>query len=149
MYRSTKTYCHNVGLSCAFRQWRANSHCRYVHGYALEFEFVFEAEVLDYRNWVVDFGGLKILKGWLHDYFDHKTLVAADDPHLDYFKKAERTGLIQLVVVDNVGCEAFAELAYDFACDTIDDIDDNGRVRVVSAQVKEHGANSAIYLADV
>jgi len=149
MYRSTKTFCHNVGLSCAFRQWRANSHCRFLHGYALEFDFVFEAAELDYRNWVVDFGGLKILKGWLQEYFDHKTLVARDDPHLNYFKKAERTGLIQLVVVDAVGCEAFAALAYGLARNSLYHIDEQDRVRVVSAQVKEHGANSAIYLADV
>ena len=25
----------------AFRQWRADSHCRFMHGYSLEFEFVF------------------------------------------------------------------------------------------------------------
>ncbi|SVB70610.1 uncharacterized protein METZ01_LOCUS223464, partial [marine metagenome] len=27
MYQSTKTYGNEVGLSCCFRQWRADSHC--------------------------------------------------------------------------------------------------------------------------
>ena len=36
VWRSTKTYGHEEGLSCCFRQWRAtHSHCRLLHGYAL------------------------------------------------------------------------------------------------------------------
>ena len=56
---STKKYGHERGLSAAFRQWRAESHCRFMHGYSLEFGFVFGAHELDENNWVVDFGGLK------------------------------------------------------------------------------------------
>ena len=73
-YISTKTYGHDIGLSCAFRQWKAESHCKYLHGYSLSITFRFMANELDYRNWVVDFGGLKDLKATLEDYFDHKTL---------------------------------------------------------------------------
>ena len=59
-YRSTKTYGHNEGLSCCFRQWRAShSHCQQVHGYALAFRFVFATHTLDENNWCLDFGGLK------------------------------------------------------------------------------------------
>lgn len=50
IYRSTKTYGHEIGLSAAFRQWRAESHCRFVHGYALAVKFVFEAGELDARR---------------------------------------------------------------------------------------------------
>lgn len=32
LYQSTKTYGHDRGFSCAFRQWRADSHCRLIHG---------------------------------------------------------------------------------------------------------------------
>jgi len=80
MYLSTKTFGHELGLSAAFRQWKADSHCRFLHGYALAVKFTFAAEELDVRNWVVDFGGLKGLKQILEDTFDHKTLVASDDP---------------------------------------------------------------------
>ena len=55
-FKSTKTYGHDLGFSAAFRQWRADSHCKYIHGYALAFRFEFEADELDVRNWVVDFG---------------------------------------------------------------------------------------------
>src|SRR5918993_5827328 len=83
LYRSTKTYDHTEGLSCCFRQWRAShSHCRLVHGYALAFKFVFATFELDERNWCFDFGGLKPVKAWLKDLFDHTMLVAQDDPEL-------------------------------------------------------------------
>ena len=146
MYRSTKTYCHNVGLSCAFRQWRAESHCQFLHGYALEFNFVFEAIALDERNWVVDFGNLKGLKKNLEFYFDHKTLVASDDPALFFFNSAKSLKVLQLIVVDNVGCEAFAERACNLAKDEIEELDLDDRIKVISAEVKEHGSNSGIYL---
>lgn len=144
-YQSTKRYGHEVGLSCAFRQWRADSHCRLLHGYALSFEFTFEANELDARNWVVDFGGLKGLKGMLEDTFDHKTIVAADDPELDWFHEAEARGLLELVVAERAGCEAFARLAFEAAELYLQDYGYAGRVRVVKVEVKEHGANGAIY----
>ena len=84
-YFSSKKYGHERGLSAAFRQWKADSHCKYIHGYSLEFEFKFGANELDERNWVVDFGGLKELENWLRNHFDHKTLVASDDPELAKF----------------------------------------------------------------
>ena len=46
-YFSSKKYGHERGLSAAFRQWKADSHCKYVHGYSLEFEFKFGANELD------------------------------------------------------------------------------------------------------
>ena len=52
----------------------------------LEFEFKFGANELDERNWVVDFGGLKELEKWLRNHFDHKTLVASDDPEFSKFR---------------------------------------------------------------
>ena len=142
---STKTYGHEIGLSACFRQWRAESHCRLLHGYALAVRFEFGASELDVRNWVVDFGSLKSLKGWLEDTFDHTLLVAGDDPELEAFKSLARLGLARVVVVSATGCEAFAKLI--FQCTQVW-LKDNGyapRVDLLSVEVKEHGANSAIY----
>lgn len=144
-YRSTKTYGHDIGLSAAFRQWRAESHCRFVHGYALSIKLTFEADELDARNWVVDFGSLKALKGWFEDQFDHKTIIAADDPQLGWFQEAERRGILRLSVVPAVGCEKFAEYVFEAADVWLKDAGYAPRVRIVSAEVCEHGANSAIY----
>ena len=83
-YYSTKHYGHNIGLSAVFRQPNADhSHCHLLHGYSLAFTFTFGCDKLDDKNWAVDFGGLKPLKKWLEDTFDHKTVIDLQDPHLN------------------------------------------------------------------
>lgn len=148
MFRSTKTYGHDIGLSACFRQWRAQSHCRLLHGYALAVRFEFEASELDIRNWVVDFGSLKSLKGWLEGTFDHTLLVADDDPQREELMTLSRLGLARVVAVPATGCEAFAQLIYDAAEIWLKDYGYSPRVRLVSVEVREHGANSAIYTGD-
>lgn len=148
MYVSTKTFGHELGLSCAFRQWRADSHCRFLHGYALSVKLVFEAAELDIRNWVVDFGSLKSLRAMLEDTLDHKTLVAYDDPELEWFERANRLGVIEMVKVDATGCEKTAELIYRCVRLWLRDNGYTPRVRIRTVEVCEHGANSAIYQDD-
>jgi 6-pyruvoyltetrahydropterin/6-carboxytetrahydropterin synthase len=145
MYRSSKTYGHEVGLSCAFRQWRADSHCRFLHGYALSVHIEFEARELDVRHWVVDFGSLKSFKGELEGQFDHKLLVAEDDPALSVFMDLDAQGLAQVRIVDATGCEAFARLIYEYANVWLIDNGYGDRVGVRHVTVREHGANSATY----
>lgn len=142
-YSSTKTYGHEIGFSCAFRQWRATSHCRLLHGYAISFRFEFEAETLDDRNWVVDFGGLKSLKAELEKFFDHATVVAEDDPQREWFEEGARRGLLRLVVVRATGCEAFAEFALGVAQRWLEQAGHLDRVRIREVEVREHGANGA------
>jgi len=144
-YFSTKTYGHEEGLSCVFRQPQAtDSHCSLLHGYALSFKFKFGCDRLDERNWVVDFGGLKDLKAWLKNNFDHKHAVAKDDPEIKTFLDLSYRGLSEVVVMNGVGCEKFAEQAFHFANDLVKK-KTGGRCFCVSCEVREHGANSAIY----
>lgn len=149
MYFSTKTYGHEAGLSCAFRQPNAtHSHCSLIHGYALSFSFVFAATELDDKNWAVDFGDLGDLKKWLKDNFDHKTAVDKNDPDMDLFLLMEERGLIETVIMDGVGCEKFAEHAFH-AADELIRSKTNNRCYCVSCEVREHGANSAIFKRDL
>ncbi len=149
VFQSTKTYGHDVGLSCCFRQWRAtHSHCSLLHGYALAFRFVFEAEELDARNWVADFGALKPLKAVLQEKFDHTLLVAEDDPKRSVLEELDtKHGLAKVVIVEAAGCERTAELAYHMADGWINDQGLADRVRIVSVEVSEHPSNSAIYIS--
>ena len=142
-YYSTKTYGHERGLSCCFRQWRADSHCNMMHGYALAFSFKFEAATLDHNNWVVDFGGLKWLKAWLENQFDHTTLVAQDDPEMETFRMLHDKKLIDMRVIPGVGCEKTAEYVFDHVASQIDSLY-AGRVKLISVEVREHPGNSAI-----
>jgi 6-pyruvoyltetrahydropterin/6-carboxytetrahydropterin synthase len=141
------------GYSTCFRQWSADgTHCKFLHGYAVSFRVWFEGE-LDHRNWVFDFGGMKRAKTKIHgmspkDYFayllDHTTIVAQDDPHLETFKQMNSDGIIQLRIMDSVGCEKFAEYLYT----TINDFlmeETNGRVKAAKVEVYENERNSAIY----
>ena len=141
-YLSTKKFGHEMGLSCAFRQHKANSHCKFIHGYSLAFKFVFQTEQLDERNWVVDFGSLKQLKIKLQQTFDHTLVVAKDDPLISHFRELDGIAW-QLFETVEVGCEAFAKLAYDYACLNV-----APHIKVISCECAEHEANSAIYLGE-
>jgi 6-pyruvoyltetrahydropterin/6-carboxytetrahydropterin synthase len=171
-YVSTKTYGNDRGLSCCFRQWRStHSHCSLLHGYSIGIKLIFESETLDDRNWVMDFGGLKAFKDWAEHMFDHTLVVAEDDPHLAMFQRMAELGLqdsggvCDLRVVPAVGCEKFAELAYNVMADILRTFQRGEEwhhagldqksyaarysvgqgVRLRSAEVFEHAGNSAIY----
>jgi 6-pyruvoyltetrahydropterin/6-carboxytetrahydropterin synthase len=142
-FQSTKVI--ELGSS-AFRQWRASqSHCQYVHGYQLKAKFWFGCSELDDKNWAADFGGLKELKAHLQDTFDHKLLIASDDPCLDEFILLEKKGAVQLSIFENgVGIERAAEYCFKTASEFIKD-KYGERVWVERVEVFEHEDNSAIY----
>jgi 6-pyruvoyltetrahydropterin/6-carboxytetrahydropterin synthase len=172
-YISTKTYGTDRGLSCCFRQWRStHSHCSLLHGYSIGIRLVFESDTLDSRNWVMDFGGLKAFKEWADYMFDHTLVIAEDDPHRTMFEKMAELGLqdqggvCDIRIVEAVGCEKFAELAYNVMNDILQTFQAGKTwqffpgdkvaeykprypvsqgVRVRSVEVFEHAGNSAIY----
>lgn len=152
-FQSTKTYGQEEGLSCAFRQWRANhSHCQLLHGYALGFKFVFDCDWLDERGWCLDFGGLKELKKRLKDEFDHRVCIDRADPELGRFIEMRAAGILDLNITNGVGVETFAKIAYEIAGSVLDaeyshDVR-NRNLRVISCECSEHGANSAIYYSE-
>lgn len=143
-FKSTKKF---SGFPCTHRQWRAESHCRFVHGYSREFYFEFEARELTKEGWVVDFGGLKELKTWLNDTFDHTFLVAADDPELEEFKKLDKKGALQLRVLPNPGMEGSAEYVYLEASKILKNLYGH-RAWISLVRVSENENNSAIYIPD-
>jgi 6-pyruvoyltetrahydropterin/6-carboxytetrahydropterin synthase len=139
-----------------------------LHGYSIGIKLVFECDNLDERNWVMDFGGLKEFKQWAEYMFDHTLLVAEDDPHLPFFEQMnnlvtinrendpnspvpnQRGAVCDLRVVKGVGCERFAEMAYNKMSELLDKSEKAGTllnptVCIKSVEVFEHGANSAIY----
>ena len=153
IFYSTKTYNNDRGLSCCFRQWRStHSHCSLLHGYSIGIKLIFGCESLDDRNWVFDFGGLKDFKAWADHMFDHTLVIAADDPHLDSMVDtlgANGLNIADIRIVPGVGCERFAELAFDKMTSIIDEARANGKLLnptsfLESVEVFEHGANSAI-----
>ena len=98
---------------------------------------------MDNKNWVIDFGGLKELKGWLEDQFDHKLCLDNNDPYIAEFQKLEELGLVELRYFYGVGAEKFAEHALYFANQLAIRIS-GGRCWCEEVECSEHGANSAI-----
>jgi 6-pyruvoyltetrahydropterin/6-carboxytetrahydropterin synthase len=147
MYYVTKTYGHELGLSACFRQWRAKSHCRFLHGYPLSFKLEFGANELDENNWVIDFGGLKSVKAWLVDMFDHKLVIAKDDPMFQdlYALGDPEIGLADVTILPSVGCEAFAFLVFMYVANWLVDQRHTPRVHLVSVECREHSGNSAVF----
>lgn len=111
-YVSTKEYVD--AFPVAYRQWRADSHCNLIHGYAFTMKFYFGTDQLDVRNWVADYGGLKELKNTLEDQFDHTLLVAEDDPQLAVYKELEARKLAKLTILPRLGCEGLADMLYKY-----------------------------------
>ena len=111
-YVSTKEY--HQAFPCAYRQFRADSHCNLIHGYAFSMKFYFGTDDLDARNWAADYGGLKELKSVLESQFDHTLLVAQDDPYLEAFQELERLKLAKLTILPKLGCEGLADMLYKY-----------------------------------
>lgn len=143
-FYSTKTF---MGFPCTHRQWKAEGHCRFVHGYSRSFHFEFACKEFSEEMWVVDFGGLKEVKTWLDDMFDHTFLASEDDPHMQEFVKLDKIGVIQLRTLPNCGMEGTAEYVYQKVNAMIVK-QTNGRAWVRKVEVRENEKNSAIYYAD-
>lgn len=117
-YTSTKEY--HDAFPCAYRQWRASDKpngapsCNVIHGYSFSMKFYFGTNDLDVRSWVADYGSLSDLKKTLEDQFDHTLLVSADDPHMDWYKEAEKRGIAKLTILPKLGCESLADMLYKY-----------------------------------
>ena len=144
------------GFSTVFRQWKAtDTHCRFLHGYAVEFKVTFEGD-LDYRNWVWDFGGMKrsktkidgmSAKEWMDYTFDHTTVIANDDPELKIFTEMDRSGIIQLRILEATGAEKFSEYIFNKLNEFVIQETDS-RVKIIRVEFSENKKNTAIYEAD-
>lgn len=111
-FTSTKEYIDEFPV--AYKQWKADTHCKFNHGYSFSMKFYFGTDELDRRGWVCDYGGLKELKQFLKDQFDHRTLIAADDPDLEKYKQLEKEGIMKLNILPAMGCEALADQLYKY-----------------------------------
>jgi 6-pyruvoyltetrahydropterin/6-carboxytetrahydropterin synthase len=140
-FKSTKRF---TGFPCTHRQWLAQSHCKYVHGYSRAFYFEFAANALTPEGWVVDFGGLKEIKQFLEHNFDHTFLAASDDPEMETWNELDKKGVIQLRVLPNPGMEGTALWVYQEASRILKWLYGE-RVWITKVEVSENEKNSAFY----
>ena len=144
-FKSTKRF---GPISTGHRQWKHKGHCSYVHGYGRYVRLTFEASKLDERGWVMDFGDLKDIKRWIEAEWDHKVLIASDDPLLQQLKELESHGGILLNVLPDgyyPGIEESCRYLYDMLSPMIQK-KTNNRVEITRVEIWEHENNSGEYV---
>jgi 6-pyruvoyltetrahydropterin/6-carboxytetrahydropterin synthase len=86
--------------------------CRVPHGHNGVVEIELQAEALDRRGMVYDFGEIKdAVKAWLDRELDHRMLLRDDDPLAAVLKDM---GEPCLLMKENPTAEAIARLIYEF-----------------------------------
>ena len=151
--KATKVY---KNLPCGHAQWfdqkedGTPGHCAQVHGYDRSVEFTFAGEP-DEHGWIVPFGGLKPVKEFLEYYFDHVTVLPADDPRVKDIP-AEMTdsgGLLGTlrVLPSGVSMEMSSVFIWEHVNHYIYKIT-QGRCYVERVRVYEHERNDAMVEVD-
>ena len=108
MYKVTKrlTFCYG------HRLMDYEGKCRVPHGHNGVVEIELQAEALDRRGMVYDFGEIKdAVKAWLDRELDHRMLLREDDPLAVVLKDM---GEPCLLMQENPTAEAIARLIYEF-----------------------------------
>ena len=102
-------------FSAAHRLPKHPGPCQHLHGHNFRYTVVLEAETLDFRNMVVDFGRVKeVLRSEIESAFDHRYLneifAEGDDPTAEciahcIFTNVKDTGLpvVQVEVEETPG----------------------------------------------
>jgi 6-pyruvoyltetrahydropterin/6-carboxytetrahydropterin synthase len=101
----------------------------------------------------MDFGDLKWVKKWLEEQWDHRMLIASDDPLLERWREMHDVGGISLNIMDvtkgwGPGIEASCKFVFDNINPKIKETT-NDRVWIHRIEIFEHEFNSAIYLNEV
>ena len=144
-YKSSKRF---GPITTGHRQWRDKGHCSYVHGYGRYVRLTFEATELDERGWVMDFGDLRDVKSWIESEWDHRTLIAADDPVIPELKALEKVGGINLNILPKgylPGIEESCRYLYDKLNPMIQR-KTNNRVEITLVEIWETEKNQAEYI---
>ena len=85
--------------------------CQHPHGHNAVVEIHIDADQLDRRNMVADFGDIKrIVKGWIDRELDHKMILRHDDPLVAVLQKM---GEPVYLLDSNPTAERIAQLLFD------------------------------------
>lgn len=151
--KSTKKFKY---LPCGHSQWFDTNddgtpgHCASVHGYDREVEFTFGGDIDD-MGWLVGFGELGAVKTFLEYYFDHVTVLPANDPRLDTIPEEMKQpgGILGTIRVlpSGVSMEMSSLFIWEHVNYYIYKIT-SGRCYVSRVQVYEHERNSGILEVD-
>jgi 6-pyruvoyltetrahydropterin/6-carboxytetrahydropterin synthase len=140
-----KTY---TDIPWAHRQHLHDGHCAFIHGHNWGLTIVFGCREPDENGFVVDFGKLKFLKGWIEEHLDHACVFSADDPILNQVNSLGGAAVWKTYIVPNCSCEGMAQHLYGIFNPMVQQAS-NGRAFVVSIEVIEDSKNAATFVAPV
>ena len=132
-------------ITTGHRQWKDGGHCSYIHGYGRYVVITFACYVRDEKGWVMDFGDLRDVKKWIEDEWDHRVLIAYDDPLLNELQELHNKGGIDINILPTEygpGIEDSCKYIYDNINPMIVNKTDD-RVWVEKIRVYEHENNWA------
>lgn len=126
--------------------------CAALHGYDREVILTFAGEIDD-NGWIYPFGDLKKVKEFLEFYFDHVSIIGADDPRIDDYE----SGLVSMVESGLLGTlrvlpyGVSMEMSSLFIWENVNPYiyhSSGGRVYLEKVECKEHERNSAFIEVD-
>ena len=87
--------------------------CKHPHGHNAVAEVEIQADSLDARNMVADFGDIKrVVKGWVDRELDHRMILRRDDPLVQCLQSL---GEPVYLLESNPTVERIARLVYDIS----------------------------------
>jgi 6-pyruvoyltetrahydropterin/6-carboxytetrahydropterin synthase len=87
--------------------------CKHPHGHNAVAEIEIQADSLDARNMVADFGDIKrVVKGWVDRELDHRMILRRDDPLV---RCLQTLGEPVYLLESNPTVERIARLVYDIS----------------------------------
>jgi 6-pyruvoyltetrahydropterin/6-carboxytetrahydropterin synthase len=87
--------------------------CKHPHGHNAVAEIEIQADSLDARNMVADFGDIKrVVKGWVDRELDHRMILRRDDPLVPCLQSL---GEPVYLLESNPTVERIARLVYDIS----------------------------------
>jgi 6-pyruvoyl-tetrahydropterin synthase len=147
--KSTKVFKY---LPCGHAQYfdkepdGSSGECASIHGYDREVEFTFAGDIDDH-GWIVPFGELGPVKKFLEYYFDHVTVLPADDPRLNQLspEMIGPGGLLGTlrILPSGVSMEMSSIFIWEHVNHYIYKVT-NGRCYVERVRVYEHNRNDAM-----
>ena len=118
-------------IPLSHRQPKHSGRCSRIHGHSWSITLTFASSELDKNGFVVDFGELHYLSGWI-------------DEHLDKLRNLADEGLLKIIEVNQASCEGIAEFLFSTFDQMVRKNTDN-RAWVQKIHLEEDSKNSATF----
>lgn len=146
-YLSSKTF-DNLDLSTMWRRWTSVGDGLKLRGAVLNFKLILEAAEEGALEDLDDEDFYASVAGWLKMTFQNQVLVDNQDPDLQAFLDFHQKGVATVMVVPEVGLEAFAEMSFGSVEGLLEIKGYDSEIRVHSVECWDQRSRTALYARD-